>query len=80
MITLEQAKALTYRQVIFHNTLRDSKGNPSKWRVNGMVKTWVRSPERVKVPLKHGMWDFGYLTEDNLDELSLTEEEALGSD
>jgi hypothetical protein len=26
--------------------------------INGGVKTWKRSPERVEVPVKHGMYEY----------------------
>lgn len=77
MITLEQAKALTYRQVLHMVHFRNADGTPRRWRVNGKVKTWVRSPERVKVPLKHGLYFHDYLDEGNLDLFCLTADEAI---
>jgi hypothetical protein len=47
---------------------------PIRWKVNGKVKIWKRSPERVQVPLKHGLYTYGYLTEDNLELFSLTKD------
>ena len=32
---------------------------------SGMTKTWRRSPERFKVPVKYGLYDSGYITEKN---------------
>lgn len=69
-ITLEEAKALEWGQFVY---LRDM-GKPVRARVNGQVKTWKRSPERVQVPLKHGLYEFGYLTESNLERFSLESE------
>ena len=77
MITLEQAKALKYRQTLYHTVFRNADGTPQRWRVNGRVKTWVRSPQRVQVPLKHGLYSYDYLTEYDLDLFCLTEAEAL---
>lgn len=76
MITLEQAKKLNYRDVLYHTINRNADGTPQRWRVNGAVKTWKRSPERVQVPLKHGLYDYDYLTEDELHLVCLDEEEA----
>jgi hypothetical protein len=65
-ITLEEAKQLT------HGTVLVCIQNKSqKWRVTGKPKTWKRSPERVQVPLKHGLYHYGYLTEKNLDLFTL---------
>lgn len=63
-ITLEQAKALKYKQTVI-----DNRGK--RWYVNGAVKTWKRSPERVQVPVKHGLYVYRYLTEDDLGNLTL---------
>ena len=40
MLTLEQAKALKYGDVLID-------GAGKKWRVNGKVKTWKRDENRV---------------------------------
>lgn len=66
-ITLDEAKQLKYRDELY---LRDM-GKLSKCRVNGQVKTWKRSPKKVQVPLKAGLYEFGYLTENNLERFSL---------
>ncbi len=66
MVTLEQAKNLKYGQILHHVSQKNADGTPQRWRVNGKPKTWKRSPERVSVPLKHGMYDYEHLTEDTL--------------
>ena len=76
MITLEQAKSLKYRQVIYHTMLRNADGSPRRYRVNGKVKTWKRQPHRVDVPLKWGLYAFDRLNETNLYQFSMTEAEA----
>ena len=32
-----------------------------RWRVTGKVQRWKRDPERFRVPLKHGLYDYGAL-------------------
>jgi hypothetical protein len=59
MITLEEARNLKPGDYLV-----DSWGK--RWKVNGKVKTWVRSPEKVKVPVKHGLYSYDYITEDLL--------------
>lgn len=71
MITLEQAKALRYGTTLYHVSNTNADGSAQRWKVNGAVKTWKRSPERVRVPMKHGMYSFGYVTERDLDSVSL---------
>jgi hypothetical protein len=38
---------------------------PIKWRVNGTIKLWKRDPARFQLPIKHGLYDYAYLTNDN---------------
>ena len=77
MLTLDQAKSLTHGQIIYHVAARNADGTPQRWRVSGKVKTWKRSPERVEVPLKHGLYWHQHLTEGNLVSFCLTEDEAI---
>lgn len=66
MITLEQAKNLKHGDILWHVSDRNADNTPVRWRVNGKVKTWKRNPNRVQVPVKHGLWDYDYITEDTL--------------
>lgn len=53
-ITLDQAKALKHREVLYDNMGK-------RWYVNGAVKTWKSDPQRIRVPLKHGLYTYGAL-------------------
>jgi len=77
MIKLEDAKQLKLGQIIYEIGQFNADKTPKRWRVNGNVKTWVRSPHKVQVPLKHGMYVYDYLDENTLDKLCLTEKEAI---
>ena len=66
MITLAQAKALKHGTILEHTSNKNADGTPQRWRVSGKPKTWKRSPERVQVPVKHGLYANGYVTEDDL--------------
>ncbi len=68
-MTLQEAKGLRHGDIIRHNTNKNADGTCQRWRVSGMVKTWKRSPERVKVPIKHGLYANDYLTEDYLNDV-----------
>jgi len=70
-ITLEQAKALEKGNTVYHVTNRNTDGTAQRWTVNGKVKTWKRDPSRVEIPIKSGMYGFDYLTENDLDLVSL---------
>lgn len=38
---------------------------PLRWRANGKCKTWKREPERFQLPIKHGLYNYNYLTNEN---------------
>ncbi len=77
-ITLEQAKALRPGDILYHDTHRNSDGSAQRWKVNGKVKTWKRSPERVEVPLKHGLYNYDRLSERELEVVSLSDPTGKG--
>ena len=68
---LSQAKSLKTGTILHHSVSQNRDGTPSRARVNGKVKTWKRDPSKVKVPLKHGLYVYLYLTEENLNEWSI---------
>ena len=35
------------------------------WRANGKCQTWKTRPEDFKLPVKHGLYTYGYITQDN---------------
>lgn len=72
-LTLNEAKALSYGDTIYQLGARNYDGTARRWRVNGRPKTWKRTPSKVAVPVKHGLYDYGTLTQDELDQFSLTE-------
>jgi len=65
-MTLAQAKALRSGMMLHHVSNKNVDGTPQRWKVNGKPKTWKRNPERVKVPIKQGLYNYDYLTEDTL--------------
>ena len=72
-ITLEQAKNLKYKQVLHLKSRFNADGTPQRWRVNGKVKTWKRSPNRVTVPIIHGLYVFAHLDETVLDDFDIAD-------
>lgn len=68
---LEEAKRLEYGQMVYHVALKNPDGTPQCWRVNGRVQIWKKTPHRVFVPLKRGLYQYGFICEKNLDEFEL---------
>ena len=58
-MNIEEAKKLQYRDVVI-----DDRGK--RWYVTGKVQLWKRDPKRVRIPIKHGLYVYGALTENNL--------------
>ena len=59
---LTEALQLSYGDTIEHKTLQNADGSAMRFKVNGKVKTWKRDKQRIAIPLKHGLYDYGYLT------------------
>lgn len=70
MMTLNQVKALSYGDYIKHEHYINADGSYTCIKVSGRPKTWKRNPERVQVPVKIGFWQYGYITEHDLDHVS----------
>ena len=45
-----------------------------------MPKIWKTRPNDVRVPLKHGLYDYDYLTQDDLNLVCSDENSALNQD
>ena len=76
MITIEQAKQLRPGRILYHMSNRNADGTPQRWKVNGKPKTWKRTPDRVQIPVKNGLYSYDYVTQDDLHLIALTEAEA----
>ena len=69
-MTLAQAKALTIGSMVHHISKKNADGTPMRARVTS-VKTWKRSPNRVLIGLKHGLYDYAKFDETELDQLAI---------
>ena len=61
-ITLKQAKNLDYGDTLHHISLTNSDNTPMRFKVNGKPKTWKRDLDRIKVPIKRGLYEYGEVT------------------
>jgi hypothetical protein len=73
MITKQQAIDLPLREIHYANP-KVVKNSCMKYRRNGQTKTWKTRLEEFKVPIKHGLRDYAYLTHENADKFFLPEE------
>lgn len=67
------AKFLKPGDIINDTKVANSKGKLIHWKINGKPKTWKKDPNRIKIPIKFGLWEYWYVTEDNLDCFSIPE-------
>ena len=63
---------MTARQAkeFFHKTAKDSKGQPIKFKRNGMTREWKTRPGEFQIPVKRGLKEFGYITHENIDKFT----------
>jgi len=70
MISKSQAMTVNHFEMVNH---KNADGTPVRWRRNGKTKTWKRKPEAFQIPVKHGLYDYGYITQDNANEFTVAE-------
>lgn len=61
MITKEIALTLRHGQILHHKTVKNADKTPMRVRVTGKVKTWKTRPDDFRIPVAHGLRDYGYV-------------------
>ena len=69
MITKTQAMTAQHFEMVNHN---NADGTPVRWRRNGATKTWKTRPNDFRIPVKYGLYEFGYIDEVNASEYRVT--------
>jgi len=72
-MTYEEATSLSRGEFIYLPGDMTSTGTTQKWRVNGAYKTWKTKPGVFMLPIKHGLRNFGHLTNENYQNFQLKE-------
>lgn len=54
-----------------HISLKNADNTPARCKRNGKTKTWVTRPNEFKIPVKHGLRDCFYITQDNCHEWNI---------
>ncbi len=65
-LTVESAKTLKSGAKLYNVKYRNADGSPMRIRVNGAVKIWKTRPNDFRIPFKYGMYDYGYVTPENM--------------
>lgn len=70
MVTKEQAMALTHNQEVHYMECKRHVGprggvkvDQEIWRVSGKCQTWKTRPTEFRLPIKHGLYNHGAVTE-----------------
>lgn len=78
-MAVTRAQAMTANE--FHDGCRCTIGprggidfTPSVWRRNGQTQTWKTRPDDFRTPVKFGMHDYGQITPDNAQLVSVADE------
>jgi len=58
MITKQDAMTIG---MFYHARLRNADGTALRARSNGKCKTWKTRPSHFRVPIKHGLYEYGYI-------------------
>jgi hypothetical protein len=69
-MTIEQAKALKYGDMVHHISKKNADGTPMRAKVLS-IKTWKRNPSRILLSVKRGMYEFAKFNERELEELQV---------
>lgn len=77
-MTREEASLIERGDLLYHRTARQGgkQAVPARAKVTS-IQTWVRSPERIAIGLKHGLYQTFRIDETELGNWFRTEAEAL---
>ena len=68
MITKEQALTLSEFHFRISNPRNPHRGEWRHCRRSGQTKTWKRDAERFQIPVKYGLYESFYITNENASE------------
>lgn len=73
-MTIEEAKTLRFREKVIYNPEHRDYFSGKRFYINGEVKLWKRDPNRISIPIKHGLYGpYGYITESNVQDFEREE-------
>jgi hypothetical protein len=52
----------------YHVTLKNADGTPARCRRNGKTQTWKTRPVEFRIPVKHGLYDYFNIDQNNCNE------------
>ena len=76
-MTADELRNVKFGDVLYCKDFKNADGSPARYRVNGRVRLWVRTPSRVEVPVKRGLWEYGVVTATHAEHFETKEEDAI---
>jgi hypothetical protein len=70
MITKEQAMTVNN---FTHATLKNKDNTPCRVRRSGKTQTWKTRPDEFKIPVKYGLYQSLYITQNNAHEFNVAD-------
>ena len=58
LMRLSEAKNLSVGDIVWFIDSPEHMHNARRAKVNGQVRRWKRTPDRVVIPLKYGLYDY----------------------
>ena len=78
-ITQEQAdKSTLFHQEGLPQRTCDGARGPQRWRRNGKTQRWKRNPERFRIPVKYGLYDYAQITNEHQSSFHALEDCTVG--
>jgi hypothetical protein len=62
ILTLDELKNISHSHVY----IQGNCGCFLKVAINGKPQTWKTRPNQVKIPYKYGLYEYGYITENDI--------------
>ena len=53
-----------------HVSAINADGSPMRYRRNGQTKLWKTRPNHFRIPVKRGLYEYGYIDQDNAGEFN----------
>ena len=72
-ITKDIAMKLSHIHTIYLYNEFNADKTPMRCRVNGTCQTWKTRPFDFKLPVKRGLYEYGYITQNNCDSFYIEE-------
>lgn len=52
--------------ILYHKHLCNADGSPQRFKVNGQCQAFRRNLDNARLPVKRGLYEYGYITTQNV--------------